>query len=239
MKFKCPHCNQKIEADDSFAGEEVNCPRCNGKFTMPSAAPPEFGVCPQCGNTLTAPDPVICVNCGHRFRELPISDKQTGDRDSDPEERRLWLLALVYFIGGLLCFALSVTPIAATLERTLTFMPVRSVRATLWLAGFGCLAMTYRMMPVKTITRHYMDWMGFCGKYSAILTAIIGAGIGYRWKAGRLPPGAGSLEQNSHMVECIVIGIGGAIAGFFVGAILGIIIGIIVAKFTRPGSSPG
>ena len=32
MKIKCPHCNQSIEADDSYAGKKVDCPACSKTF---------------------------------------------------------------------------------------------------------------------------------------------------------------------------------------------------------------
>ena len=42
FKFHCPHCNQRIEADDSDAGQKVNCPACSEAFTVPfpEKAPP-------------------------------------------------------------------------------------------------------------------------------------------------------------------------------------------------------
>lgn len=50
MKFACPHCQQPLEADDSFAGASVDCPACGKPLvigaeqptgTPPSAAPSE------------------------------------------------------------------------------------------------------------------------------------------------------------------------------------------------------
>ena len=35
FKFHCPHCNQRIEADDSDAGQKVDCPACSEAFTVP------------------------------------------------------------------------------------------------------------------------------------------------------------------------------------------------------------
>ena len=42
FKFHCPHCNQRIEADDSDAGQKVDCPACSEAFTVPfpDKAPP-------------------------------------------------------------------------------------------------------------------------------------------------------------------------------------------------------
>ena len=35
MKFACPHCNQRIEATDEFAGLQVGCPVCSGTLAVP------------------------------------------------------------------------------------------------------------------------------------------------------------------------------------------------------------
>lgn len=35
MKFHCPNCNQRIEAEDLFAGKTVECPACSVPFTVP------------------------------------------------------------------------------------------------------------------------------------------------------------------------------------------------------------
>jgi len=34
-KFNCPHCNLKVEADDSLKGEVVECPSCNKEIEVP------------------------------------------------------------------------------------------------------------------------------------------------------------------------------------------------------------
>ena len=36
FKFHCPHCNQRIEADDSFVGEPADCPACSEPLVVPS-----------------------------------------------------------------------------------------------------------------------------------------------------------------------------------------------------------
>jgi len=36
MKTQCPGCTQSIEADDQWAGMEVNCPTCEKAFALPS-----------------------------------------------------------------------------------------------------------------------------------------------------------------------------------------------------------
>ena len=34
FKFYCPHCEQKIEADESMRGEIANCPCCNEEIVV-------------------------------------------------------------------------------------------------------------------------------------------------------------------------------------------------------------
>jgi hypothetical protein len=42
VTFSCPSCKQELEADDSWAGKEIQCPSCGATFTIPSepASPP-------------------------------------------------------------------------------------------------------------------------------------------------------------------------------------------------------
>lgn len=35
MKFACPHCQQRIESEDSWAGQTANCPSCGSEMTVP------------------------------------------------------------------------------------------------------------------------------------------------------------------------------------------------------------
>ena len=39
-KFDCPHCRQKLSADDSVAGMTISCPYCNKQFALPAATAP-------------------------------------------------------------------------------------------------------------------------------------------------------------------------------------------------------
>ena len=110
MKLECPHCGQRLEADDEQAGEIVPCPKCNQDMTLPG--PPEkspetdlpssgFGTCPECGAGLKVQNPVICVNCGHRFRENPQENK-SGKKKTDPGGSVLRFTArLGLFVGRL------------------------------------------------------------------------------------------------------------------------------------------
>lgn len=37
-RLSCPHCDQHLEADESFVGTDVECPSCNKTFTVPAPA---------------------------------------------------------------------------------------------------------------------------------------------------------------------------------------------------------
>jgi hypothetical protein len=86
IKFSCPSCQQHIQADEGYAGMQVNCPTCQTSLLVPGAVPapaprlltlqapapppsapgpeasPASG-CPSCGNALPH-GAVLCVNCG-------------------------------------------------------------------------------------------------------------------------------------------------------------------------------
>lgn len=38
FKFSCPHCQQHIQADEGYAGMQINCPACHGSLTVPAPA---------------------------------------------------------------------------------------------------------------------------------------------------------------------------------------------------------
>jgi len=40
MKIRCPHCSQKLEVDNDWAGQEATCPSCNENFVIPQMAAP-------------------------------------------------------------------------------------------------------------------------------------------------------------------------------------------------------
>ena len=97
IKFSCPHCQQRIEAEAGYAGMQISCPSCQGSFVVPgspiavkvlpvaarsplaiSAAPspplvsaPQFpdtvAGCPSCGAALSR-GAILCTNCGYNLK---------------------------------------------------------------------------------------------------------------------------------------------------------------------------
>lgn len=41
LKFRCPHCSQKLSTRDDRAGKGARCPQCKGKMTVPMPSAPE------------------------------------------------------------------------------------------------------------------------------------------------------------------------------------------------------
>src|SRR5438552_17405678 len=90
LKFSCPACQQHIQADQGYAGIQINCPACNAPLIVPGATaaapasaavpaaaytpPPPAptrpasaaGGCPSCGNPLPR-GAVICTKCGYNI----------------------------------------------------------------------------------------------------------------------------------------------------------------------------
>ena len=60
MKFSCPHCNQRLEADAEAVGAEIACPACGNSLTVPaeaSATPPPPPVPPAPPVSTAPPTP--------------------------------------------------------------------------------------------------------------------------------------------------------------------------------------
>jgi DNA-directed RNA polymerase subunit RPC12/RpoP len=77
LSFKCPGCEQPLEAPEELAGETVECPTCGRPIAVPSgkassvpatALPgKESAACPGCGASLE-PGVVLCVTCGYHLK---------------------------------------------------------------------------------------------------------------------------------------------------------------------------
>ena len=86
IKFKCPACDQDLEAPEDMAGETVECPTCETQLSVPVAAPAEAAIsqpaisgedsenaggndtaCPSCGVEMPA-DAVLCMHCGYNIK---------------------------------------------------------------------------------------------------------------------------------------------------------------------------
>jgi DNA-directed RNA polymerase subunit RPC12/RpoP len=87
IKFKCPHCQQSLEAPPDMSGEMIECPTCEKTITIPQSlankpklalrqpsAPPRPNpppaaslACKYCG-AQHGPDAVFCVGCGRNLK---------------------------------------------------------------------------------------------------------------------------------------------------------------------------
>ena len=97
IKFSCPHCQQRIEAESGYAGTQITCPSCQGSFVVPAStvvpkivpvmartaltvaaapsAPPVSAPqhpdtaagCPSCGAALSR-GAILCTNCGYNLK---------------------------------------------------------------------------------------------------------------------------------------------------------------------------
>ncbi len=63
MKFSCPHCSQRIEADESHLGSEVACPACGGGFFLPTPVDEDRG---KLTERLSRKRPKASRNCESR-----------------------------------------------------------------------------------------------------------------------------------------------------------------------------
>ncbi|MBQ9344793.1 MAG: hypothetical protein IJT88_06230 [Kiritimatiellae bacterium] len=59
MKFDCPHCQQSLEADDSFAGAAVDCPMCGQSLVIPAPPTAEEPQLPDPAPSEPAPEPPV------------------------------------------------------------------------------------------------------------------------------------------------------------------------------------
>jgi len=41
MKFACPNCGQRLEAESAWAGRQINCPTCSAAIAVPGDVPQE------------------------------------------------------------------------------------------------------------------------------------------------------------------------------------------------------
>lgn len=106
MKFACPHCQQSLEADDSFAGSSVDCPTCGQPFAIPSPSAAE-----PSRETAVRPSPPPNAPSKSSVRPRPAP---TGvDADKPKSKKKLFLVlgiplfavALLFGLFGLAKFA--------------------------------------------------------------------------------------------------------------------------------------
>ena len=74
MKFGCPKCGQHIDAENDWAGMEVNCPTCGGAIVIPTLKEAE--------TLLTPPPPIL--------ESTQAGETQEGKRSSGASEYKYW-----------------------------------------------------------------------------------------------------------------------------------------------------
>ena len=79
FKFHCPHCDQKIEAEEEWIGQEAECPSCNAKITVPAPSTAQKlkedeRECPFCGEIIKK-DAIICRFCREQLDDSTATNK--------------------------------------------------------------------------------------------------------------------------------------------------------------------
>jgi hypothetical protein len=169
MKFLCPHCQQKIEADAGYAGMELACPTCQGHFIVPGAPapqpPPQSVVpppppppptvrqtptlaassCPSCGAVLTR-GAVLCTQCGYNLatKTRTVAGRPAAlGKPSAPSYESKWYASPYPYIG----FVLAVLAVLYALGRSNPAMML----AFVGLAALYCL--TVHIMAIVAAFR--------------------------------------------------------------------------------------
>lgn len=81
MQFSCPHCQQPLEADDSFIGTTVNCPVCYQPFTVEPPQPTEDAALPPPDTTPTDSanhPPMVKATCPNCLRQYDVEASAIG-----------------------------------------------------------------------------------------------------------------------------------------------------------------
>ena len=67
INFKCPMCQQPLEAPEEYANQNIECPACQKEITVPGPEPVQQEApgnkCPECDAALEE-GVVLCFQCG-------------------------------------------------------------------------------------------------------------------------------------------------------------------------------
>lgn len=97
MKFACPHCQQSLEADDSFAGASVDCPTCGQPLAIPQ---PPAAEPPRKTAVWPSPSPDAPPKSGVRPRPAPAG----VDADRPKSKKKLFLVFGILLFAAALLF---------------------------------------------------------------------------------------------------------------------------------------
>jgi DNA-directed RNA polymerase subunit RPC12/RpoP len=86
FKFKCPHCQQSLEAATDMSGSDVQCPVCGNTIVIPEPVkvpsippPPDTTIIPQCDDWELPPRYKICPFCAEEIMRNAIKCKHCGE----------------------------------------------------------------------------------------------------------------------------------------------------------------
>jgi len=189
FKFKCPRCNQIVEAPEETLGQVVNCPSCQGQITLPKLTPH-----PQV--VRGAPPPVRAPRQNQAAATLKLGPKGVGG----------WL---VFFCVGLTILSplASLGQIALSWEQSKpAFDMYPSIRTAITFENLGMVAILVYGFVVgcmiwsgnrngRTLARRYLliRLFGFfgveivvmlimSGLSSEIMAAVIGVVVGAQFR---------------------------------------------------------